>query len=230
MKPQHHLDPATLVSYAAGAMTGAMAVVAAAHLEACEHCRQVLAEAERLGGVLLDQQAPRADELARAAALREHMLSRIGAAKSGVATSGTRIVDAALRTCADNIGDTLPRALHPYFGTSLHRLKWRWIAPGMHFMHARNVSHGKLFMLKIAPGKSMPTHGHHGNELTQVLQGAYDDGLGHFAVGDMADLDADIRHQPITASGPPCICVAALDAPLHFPGWFARALQPLVGL
>lgn len=87
-----------------------------------------------------------------------------------------------------------------------------------------------LIMLKIAPGKSMPVHSHGGSELTQILKGAYDDALGHFGPGDMADLDCDIEHQPVTSPGVPCICVAALDAPLRFPGWFARKLQPLVGL
>lgn len=85
-------------------------------------------------------------------------------------------------------------------------------------------------MLKIAPGKSLPMHGHGGTELTQVLRGAYDDRLGHFAPGDMADLDSEVEHQPVTIPGVPCVCVAALEAPLRFRGWLARKLQPLVGL
>jgi putative transcriptional regulator len=66
--------------------------------------------------------------------------------------------------------------------------------------------------------------------LTQILQGAYDDALGHFGPGDMADLDNETEHQPITSPGVPCICVAALNGPLQFRGWLARKLQPLVGL
>lgn len=59
---------------------------------------------------------------------------------------------------------------------------------------------------------------------------AHDNELRHFAARDIADLDAEIEHQPVTAAGPPCICVAALEGPLVFRGWLARKLQPLVGL
>ncbi|PZQ21005.1 MAG: transcriptional regulator, partial [Stenotrophomonas acidaminiphila] len=46
----------------------------------------------------------------------------------------------------------------------------------------------------------------------------------------VADLDSDVEHQPVTVPGTACICVSALDAPLRFPGWFARKLQPLFKL
>jgi putative transcriptional regulator len=85
-------------------------------------------------------------------------------------------------------------------------------------------------MLRIGPGKRLPVHGHGGSEITQILSGAYDDALGHFAAGDVADLDSEIEHQPVTATGVPCICVSALDAPLRFPGWLARRLQPVFGI
>ena len=124
----------------------------------------------------------------------------------------------------------LPRPLRPYFGSSWRALRWRWTAPGVHMIRAARPSGDTLVMLKIAPGKSIPVHSHGSVELTQVLKGAYDDALGHFGPGDMADLDSAIEHQPITSPGVPCVCVAALDAPLAFSGWMARKLQPLVRL
>jgi len=53
--------------------------------------------------------------------------------------------------------------------------------------------------------------------------------LGRFAAGDAADLDLDTEHQPVTVDGAPCICVAALDAPLRLQGWIARGAQRLFG-
>ena len=73
-------------------------------------------------------------------------------------------------------------------------------------------------------------HTHGGSELTLILRGAYRDAIGHFAPGDVADLDSEVEHQPVTVPGVPCICVAATDAPLRFSGWMARLLQPLVKL
>jgi putative transcriptional regulator len=181
-------------------------------------------DAERIGGLLIEQQQPSGIDAARSDALRAAMLTQLDEAVPMPVPAASWDEE----TPTDP--DRLPAPLHPYFGTSLRALKWRWMAPGMYCIRARRSGSGSLFMLKIAAGKSMPLHSHGRSELTQILQGAYDDTLGHFAPGDVADLDSDVLHQPVTSPGVPCICVAALDAPLRFPGWLARKLQPLVGL
>jgi putative transcriptional regulator len=221
MTPRHHLDPATVVSYAAGALAPELATIVAVHLHACDVCRDTVARAECVGGVLVEQQNP-AVPPARHEQLRADMLARLASA----GTPG----QPPTAPPPDADPDRLPSPLHPYFGTSYKALKWRWMGPGMHFIRVPGPTGGTLLMLRIGAGKRMPVHGHGRTEITQILQGAYDDALGHFAAGDVADLDADTEHQPITASGEACICVAALDAPLRFPGWFARKLQPVFGI
>jgi putative transcriptional regulator len=226
MNPQHHLDPATLVSYAAGSLPEALAAVAATHLGLCPHCRAQLRDAENIGGQLLEQQIPDPVEAARLARMRLSMLDRLeDAPVPGPSPEPARHPEPVATD-----PDRLPEPLHPYFGSSYRALRWRWVAPGVRFLRAAGTQGATLVMLKIAPGKSMPVHSHGGSEITQILQGAYDDALGHFGTGDIADLDSDIEHQPVTSPGVPCICVAALDAPLRFPGWLARTMQPLVGL
>ncbi|MBW8373276.1 ChrR family anti-sigma-E factor [Stenotrophomonas sp.] len=224
MNPRHHLDPATVLGFATSTLAPEMSVVAAAHLEACAQCREQLRSAERLGGLLLEQQlAPPAEEQ-RQAALRQAMLGRLDApAPQPVAREGME------RGCTGaHDPDRLPSALAPHFGTSYRALKWRWMAPGVHCIRAPALP--SLIMLKIAPGKCLPMHSHGNSELTQILRGAYDDALGHFAPGDVADLDSDVEHQPVTTPGIACICVSALDAPLVFSGWFARKLQQVFKL
>ncbi len=227
MSPRHHLDQATVISFAAGALSPEMAAVAATHIEVCPLCRERLADAERIGGALLGEQQPAATDAARSAYLRGMMQELLAAEPQ----MQTRVLAARAEAAAKPVDpDALPRPLQPYFGASWRALRWRWMAPGVHMIRAAPRSGDTLILLKIAPGKSMPVHSHQGTELTQILQGAYDDALGHFATGDMADLDNQTEHQPVTAPGVPCVCVAALDAPLRFPGWLARKLQPLVGL
>ena len=224
MSPHHHLDASTVISYAAGALPIELAVVTATHLETCAHCRRRLESAERIGGTLIEQQQPaHADD--RREALRRSMLERLASPAASTRVHPVRTEEPDLPPTDP---DRLPLALHPYFGTSYRALKWRWIGPGMHRIRAAGLN--TLILLKIAPSKALPAHGHGGNELTQILQGAYHDSLGHFAPGDVADLDSDIHHQPVTAPGAPCICVSALDAPLRFTGWLASRLQPLVNL
>lgn len=225
MTPRHHLDPATLVSHAAGALSPEMAAVARTHLDGCGHCRRGLADAEHVGGALLVQQQPPPDRSPRAAALRAQMQARLA---DPAPPATLRSPDPAPAPASDP--DALPRPLQPFFGRTWSGLRWRWMGPGMHVVHAPRRGTDTLVLLRIAPGKSLPVHGHAGSELTQILRGAYDDELGHFGPGDMADLDSAIEHRPVTAPGVPCVCVAALDGPLRFRGWFARKLQSVVGL
>lgn len=222
MNPHHHLDPSTVISYAAGALAVEVATVAATHLETCAHCRARVDEAERIGGQLVEQQQP-AVAADRLAPLRAAMLDRLDEALPPPPAPASR-------AAPYEDDDRLPTPLHPYFGNSYRALKWRWMAPGVHCIRAPGTKTGTLLLLKIGPGRSMPVHSHGGTELTQILRGAYHDALGHFAPGDVADLDSDVEHQPVTVPGTACICVSALDAPLRFPGWLARRLQPLFKL
>lgn len=224
MNPRHHLDASTLLSYGAGALPTELAVVAATHLEGCAHCRRQVHEAERIGGLLVANQQPAGLPEARRQALRTAMLEQLD--RPAETEDRTPMEDEPAPLLRDP--DRLPAALHPYFGTSYRALKWRWMAPGVHIIRASGTR--TLLLLKIAPGKSMPMHSHGRNELTQILQGSYTDALGLFSPGDAADVDSDVEHQPVTAPGVACICVSALDAPLRFPGWLARKLQPLFDL
>lgn len=219
MKPNHHIDDATLLSYSAGALPAALAVVASSHLERCKECREHLLDADQIGGVLLQQQrvdAPTPD--ARAAMLT-------------LLDNGSQIEPEArpMDVAEAHDPDRLPSALHPWFGHSMRALQWRRVAPGVQRILASDIHGGDLMLLRIAPGSKLPLHSHGGNELTMILDGAYDDVLGHFGPGDVADLDGETLHQPVTSPGVPCICVAATDAPLVFSGWLARTLQPLFG-
>lgn len=223
MNPHHHLDASTVVSYAAGALAVEVATVAATHLETCAHCRARVDEAERVGGQLLEHRQPVGITADRLADLRDAMLQQLDAAAPVPATPSPR-------GAPYEDDDRLPTPLHPYFGSSYRALKWRWMAPGVHCIRASGTKAGTLLLLKIGPGRSMPVHSHGGTELTQILRGAYHDALGQFAPGDVADLDSDIEHQPVTVPGAACICVSALDAPLRFRGWLARRLQPLFKL
>ena len=113
------------------------------------------------------------------------------------------------------------------YDDSAHGMVGRWFRLtliGMFFLLAA------LALYLAATGRSVPMHTHGGSELTLILRGAYRDAIGHFAPGDVADLDSEVEHQPVTVPGVPCICVAATDAPLRFSGWMARLLQPLVKL
>ena len=58
MSIRHHLDEATLLSYAAGSLSQGMALVVACHLSMCPQCRERAAAQEAVGGSLLEDLAP----------------------------------------------------------------------------------------------------------------------------------------------------------------------------
>lgn len=217
--PSHHLDASTVVAYAAGSIPAAFAVVVAAHLEVCGQCRLALRDAEMAGARLVEQQ----DGAALSAGARDGLLARL--AGTPMLTRSTTPAPPPVRD-----QDLLPAPLRPFFGPRYSTLRWRRVVPGVHYLRTQLEGGGGLMLLRTAPGKGIPMHRHAGHELTMILRGAYEDTLGRFAVGDVADLDEDIEHQPITAPGQPCICVAATEAPMQFQGWMARAMQAVLRL
>jgi putative transcriptional regulator len=227
MNPHHHLHESTLLSYAAGALPAPLSVVAGTHLEQCPHCRERLREAEAIGAALMEQTQPMGVG-GGSQALRAAMLAELERDEPAVPAISVARPAAPPVKRPEVSADHLPVSLHPYFGRSLAALRWRWIAPGVHCI--RSAEMPSLIMLKIAPGKCLPMHSHGRSELTHILRGAYNDALGLFAPGDVADLDEEVEHQPVTAPGVPCICVSALDAPLVFSGWLARKIQRFVKL
>ena len=100
----------------------------------------------------------------------------------------------------------------------------------MHRLPTSKAARGSLRLLKIAPGKKIPEHGHGGTEITMVLTGSYRDAFGRFGPGDVADLDENVEHQPTVISSEPCICLVATEAPTRFKSFFGRLFQPLVGI
>ena len=83
----------------------------------------------------------------------------------------------------------------------------------------------RLQLLRIAPGKALPDHGHGGEELTLILKGSYSDHTGRYGAGDVADLDMELEHAPRVDSDVECICVVATEAPTRFKSFWARLAQ-----
>lgn len=214
----HHATGTTLLRYAAGTLAAGPAIVVEAHLAACPVCRAHVAEYEALGGALLEQMEPmRLSPTALA-----DVLGRIDAED----TVSPRLRQPAAAPMQID-GTPLPDALR---GCEVGR--WRWMGPGMR-MSRIGVPHdrgAKLILLKIGPGMALPEHGHVGTELTYVVAGSFSDALGRFGPGDLADLDAEVEHQPVVDPDSECICLAAIEGRMRFNSVLGRMLQPLFGI
>ncbi len=206
----HHLDDATLMSFAAGALPGALAAVAAAHVAMCGRCRAEMADLERVGAALLANLAP----------VPLGHPERAQPLPSGALDLPHRRAD------ADAPEGEIPKPVARLIQGGLDAVAWRWLGPGV-WDHPLQVGTGKLRLLKVAPGRNVPEHGHGGTELTLVLRGAFRDESGRYARGDVSELDETLVHQPMTDAGGDCICLIASEGPEQFRGLVARQWQRL---
>jgi len=228
MTINHHPDDATLVAYTAGAVTEAISLVVAAHLEFCPQCRGRVRDATALGGALLADLDPTPlGEGALAAAL-----ARIEAPVETQTGPGAAPAPIAAPARKPGTDDGLPATLDAWLPDGLDGVPWRTLAPGVRHFRLSGVDSGEgtVRLLTIAPGTALPHHGHGGTELTLVLRGSFADEVGRFAPGDCADLDPSVQHQPVADADTPCICLIATDARLRFSGLLGRLFQPLVGI
>ena len=209
----HHLDDATLMSFAAGALPDALSAVAAAHVAMCIRCRREVAGLERVGGALLAELSPAT-------------LDRAEPQPSNAAI----LVKPTGRNNAGMPDGDVPKPLARLLKGDLDAVRWRWLGFGVWHHRLPLTGGGGLGLLKVAPGRAIPEHIHGGGELTLVLRGAFHDATGRYRPGDVADLDETIEHKPIADPGPECICLVASEKPARFRGLIARLLQPLHGL
>jgi putative transcriptional regulator len=214
---QHHLDPATIMAHTAGTLGEALSFVAASHIAWCQTCRDAARRAETVGGEMIA--SLEASDVS--ASCREKTLASLDQATLH------RFPHAPASKKETPV--PLDKLLG---GKALSELGWKKKAPGVEMVElpVSQAGRGKLLLMRIAPGKSMPEHGHGGEEITMILSGAYNDRIGRFATGDVADLGEDVDHKPIVEMGEACICLVATEAPTRFKSLAARLLQPIIGI
>jgi putative transcriptional regulator len=217
----HHPEDELLLGLAAGRLDGGQTLLVSVHLEGCATCRGRLNALQAIGGELLATVEPRS---LSPRALAE-TFERIDAPAQTPAASLAPIVHPAHPALPD----------HLRWPASMRRCSaspWHWVGPGMHWSRQALPfrSPGALFLLRIAPGRSLPRHTHSGVELTQVLYGTFDDGRARFGPGDFDATDEDVHHQPFVQAGSECVCLAHIGGRLRFDGWIATTIGRVIGM
>ncbi len=216
----HHASIDTLAAYAAGHLDEARNVVVATHVKMCAECRETVADLEALGGFCLETIEP--------VAMADDAMKTFWQIAAHAAPERQ---PASMR--ADNdLPIEFGQPLNAYIKGGLDAVKWRTVAPGIaqSVIEASGYRKNALRLLRIQPGKQIPIHTHSEHELTLILSGSYEDQLGTFQAGDLADLDDDQTHSPVATGDAPCICLVATSAPLVFKNMVGRVIQPFVGL
>ncbi len=215
----HHPHEATLLAYAAGSLEEALAVVVATHAAWCTRCRDRIAQAERIGGALLEAGPDRE--------LSPGLLARVMDAIDDPAPRPLVASDSGVPVDDPD----LPRPLARVIGCRLDEVPWTRLGKGM-WLHELRLSpgaRGKLRLVRLLPGHALPDHGHRGDEISQVLRGSYSDHLGRFTRGDAAEVGEDVEHRPVVDSDEECICVVGNEGDVRLTG-IVSTVKPLAGL
>ncbi|HUE46520.1 MAG TPA: ChrR family anti-sigma-E factor [Aestuariivirgaceae bacterium] len=218
MRTEHHVTRSTLHAYAAGELCEALSVVAASHLAWCRECRKAVATA----ATAPDVPRPASDTApSPVSASGETALQAMDRQPRTTERPGSEVSE------ISDFGLPMPLA-HRLDGHGLDKVAWRKVFPGVAVreLALSAGAAGQLRLVRIAPGKALPEHGHGSGELSLVLRGAYRDGLGRYTIGDVADLDGAAVHRPV-AEDAGCICLVAAETPVRYRSWLSRIWQRL---
>ena len=223
MTARHHPSEDLLLAYAAGSLDEPRSLLVATHLALCPHCRAVVSKAEAIGGTLLDT----ADAAPMSAGALQSVLARLDDDQDAGAGRPIRV-----SAKPEAASSRIPEPLRGYLeGRAIDSLSWRRVAPGIrrHDLSMKGTAQGgeESYLLRLEPEVVVPRHGHHGEEMTLVLEGGFTDNGAHFERGDVEQADGSIEHQPIVDPGEPCVTLVVTDGPLRFTGLLPRLLRPI---
>lgn len=203
-----------LAGYAAGTLSYPAQALVGAHLELSDQNRGYVSSLESLGGVSLNDADPVAFDD------RDSILSSIFSDDALLSNDNVPLVQD---------GTNVPHSLQSIVGRSLDGLPWKTLLPGVKECKFGEIDGCTSSLIWVRAGRAMPSHTHHGTELTLVLQGGFSDEDGHFVSGDLAFADGDVDHKPIADEGEDCICFAVTAGRLELTGpvgrWFAPFMR-----
>ncbi len=220
MTPNHHPDPATLISYAAGTLPNAISCVVACHLTLCPECSEHARWLGMLGGAMLSKLEAAPADKAFAERAAEHW-----------SPGDLPAFPPPQQASASSPGDAvLPGPLARYLGKNAEEIPWKTVVKGVrqHWVKLPKGS-GQMRLLRLTPGKLLLEHTHTGMELTLVLQGIYGDHTGEYLRGDVIEWTEGTLHQPRASGQEECICLVASENTPHFSRLVARLLRPIMG-
>ena len=211
MSPRHHPSEERLLSYAAGTGTPGANLVVAAHVGACQQCRDTVALGEAVGGALLNAlpPAPMRDDALALALARIERPANVPSVQAAPPQPDWIEVPA------------------PVLRAAKHRRRWAapgvWVAP-----IGRGPGGARRYLLRVGAGMSVPRHTHRGAELVCVLKGAFTDHDRIYEPGDFSESDESIEHRPTVTADGECVCLISADGALVPRDWVGRFFQPFV--
>lgn len=213
MSDRHHPSAMELEQFTSGVLDDVLAIMVSVHLGQCRRCRdraELLQQQQAEQLAALPPSGFGDDELTRMLTLLEDasLVQHQEPEPAEMDFQGRRIVlPSALAGLVERSGP---------WSRVVNRL---WSAPIQDHQRAYQLN-----FIYMEPGGSIAAHTHKGKEWTLVLDGTFSDDSGDYGPGDLVHCTESNEHSPRSEKG--CLCLAVIDAPLHFTSGLARALNP----
>jgi putative transcriptional regulator len=217
MTSEHITVDDLLLAHAAGRLPEPVGLVVATHLALTPSRQSAYREYEALGGAMLEDLPP-ADLSAGAF---DRLMARLD-------DDAEPIKATPADATRDGVDLEVPAPLRAYLHGRLADLPWKHYGAVSEAALPLDESVYRTRLIVLKAGKAVPKHTHDGQEITVVLKGAFNDGIGHYGRGDLAIADAHVDHQPMADPGEDCLCLTVTDAPLRLTGTFSRFLNPFL--
>ncbi len=178
----HHPHDETLMSFSAGTLDPAFALVVSCHLQFCSRCRSEVRTMEEIGGLLLEAFKAGDAEPAFFASTMERFAHQF--AEENGTRKPAQPVDAGSEVI-------MPAPLARLTGLRRETIPWSPVAHGLRRFDLPSIAGAKASaqIVNIEAGAILPPE-KHGGQVVLVLWGAYDYGSGHFQRGDLHDIGA----------------------------------------
>jgi len=227
----HPLGDELYTAYASGALSRPMALLIDAQASVDGAVARQRQDAEAAVGHLLDTLEP----APVAAGALDEIFSIIDTEEAGLGEAGparfdSTVQNTASRKAAKAAGQALDELLNlpdMVRDLALDKGGWSFAGPGVRTMELMRDGDAKAELIRIEPGRGVPTHGHDGKEFTLVLTGGFSDERDNYGPGEVCMADPTTTHKPVADDGEVCIVLAVTDGPLAFTGplgWIQRAM------
>lgn len=205
-----------LIDYANGTLPLSLEVLVETHIsmnpESAKSIRMLL----QIGGALIENSEP--------VSLSEGSFEKLMAE---IDLSDDSFEDTDIVVSNDN--NLLPLPLRNYTQDVNSPRSWKRIGIGL---SEQSIDFGDQFgsakLYRIAPGCSVPSHSHDGNEVTLVLSGGFTDEYGTYGPGDISIQETGAIHKPVADADGECIVLAVNEGPIVLTGPVGRLLNMLI--
>ena len=220
MKITHYPSEEVLLDYVSGSLNEVWSLAVATHLSLCPQSRRTVSDMEAVAGKFLSE--------VEGTKVSTNLFEKIAVTIDNECCDD----DEELEASEEKVDKfCLPEPLRSCAGGDVDDLKWRKFGSSAQQTLVLASKSGTVArLLKIPAGKPVPEHTHSGQEMTLVLDGAFEDHTGVYSRGDFQQANESLMHQPYAVPGNDCICLAVTDSPLHFKSLAARLLQPVIGI